>query len=78
MSMLKIIMSTRKRKFHFLLLVSMLVSSCEPDFTQLNEPSGVARVMKLGGEGGGQNEWRRREIPVGGDWALLLREIYNF
>ena len=74
--MLKIIMSTRKRKFRFLLLVPMLVSSSEPDFTQLNEPSGVARVMKLGGEGG-QNEWRRREIP-GGDWALLLREIYNF
>ena len=75
--MLKIIMSTRKRKFHFLLLVPMLVSSCEPDFTQLNEPSGVARVMKLGGEGGGRTSGEGARF-LWGDWALLLREIYNF
>ena len=59
--MLKIIMSTRKRKFRFLLLVPMLVSSSEPDFTQLNEPSGVARVMKLRGEGGAERVAKARD-----------------
>ena len=72
--MLKIIMSTRKRKFRFLRLVPMLVSSSEPDFTQLNEPSSVVRVMKLGG---GQREWRGARF-LGGWLGMLLREIYHF